>query len=155
MVHAVTNIATFFIPIDISFTEGMLISRPSSFSLGFVGQDRPLSLPSSRAEHASGSLDILNSNKEPLQLLDCSVVSDNQADAFPVLLWRNRTLTPYEYRAALDVAFYDKEEGEFGGRIVIQTNSSVKALQRIVVEYDYTYSDYCLLIILAWWRAPC
>ena len=53
------------------------------------------------------------------------------------------------------MAFYDKEEGEFGGRIVIQTNSSVKALQRIVVEYDYTYSDYCLLIILAWWRAPC
>ena len=141
MVNAVTNIATFFIPIDITFTEGMLISRPSSFSLGFVGQNRFPSLSSSLTEHASGSLDILNSNKEPLQLVDCSVVSDNQASSFPLFTWKNRTLTPYEYRTALDFIFDDSEEGEFSGKIIIITNSSTTALQRIVVAYDYTYRD--------------
>lgn len=141
MVNAVTNIATFFIPIDITFTEGMLISRPSSFSLGFIGQNRFLSLSSSLTEHTSGSLDILNSNKEPLQLVDCSVISDNQARSFPIFAWKNRTLTPYEYRNAMEFMFDDTEEGEFRGKIVIITNSSTTALQRIVVEYDYTYSD--------------
>ena len=141
MVNAVTNVANFFIPIDITFTEGMLITRPSSFSLGYMDHQSACRSLHSSAGDMRRALEILNSNPEVLKLTDCSVVSDNQKDTYPTLSWANDTLTPYMYRTALNIDFFNQRAGRFGGKIVIRTNSTAAALQRIVIDYNYTYSD--------------
>ena len=125
--HAVTSVATFFIPVDLFFDVGLLTSRPEHFSLGFLALDMsPLET----------SLELLNSNAFPIHVTDVRLAGD---DSHVTGELAETTLEPFLYTSAIRLRFDRHVEGEFAGSLTVATDQSLASLRSLTLEFAFKW----------------
>ena len=128
MVHAVTNVATFFIPVEIYCDEGSLTARPTEFALGSVAlSERPLEY----------DLELLNSNAFPIHIDRIDLRSRRSDSSHVEVRMGNETLPSYKYTVAMHLLFHCEEEGEYRGSYIITTDQENPVLHTIIISFSY------------------
>lgn len=126
--HAVTSVATFFIPVDLFFDTGLLSSRPGDFALGFLAlEPSPLEL----------SLELLNSNAFPIRVTEVQLTGDRSHVTAEL---DETTLAPFLYTRAVRLRFDRHEEGEFAGSIVVETDQTAASLRSLTLEFAFKWA---------------
>lgn len=128
MVHAVTSVATFFIPVEIHCDEGSLTAKPSEFALGCVAlSERPLEY----------DLELLNSNAHPIHIDRIDLRSRRSDSSQVEVRMGNETLPSFQFAVAMHLVFHREEEGEYRGSYVITTDQESPLLHTIVISFSY------------------